>query len=235
MFAAFLVGASFIGAEYSTGSLANWLTFVPQRLKVYGSKVIAVVLALGRCVGAVAVLRHARSVALRTQVARQAAARPGSATSPRAGGRAVVLVAARRVWRASSSRCSPGTRSPRSASRWATALRPHGARHLHLGRRRPPGLAAAVAARAQPRRRSSSTARPTPQYRRVVAGRAATTEVEKHISFGPQRPLLARRSLVVAVVVGARSSSGVATSPERGHAVVPLATDPVSAAGIVTG
>ena len=42
---AFLVGASFIGAEYSTGSLANWLTFVPQRLKVYGSKLVAVVLA----------------------------------------------------------------------------------------------------------------------------------------------------------------------------------------------
>ena len=29
MLARFLVGASFIGAEYSTGSLANWLTFVP--------------------------------------------------------------------------------------------------------------------------------------------------------------------------------------------------------------
>lgn len=45
LLAAFLVGASFIGAEYSTGSLANWLTFVPQRLKVYGSKLVAVVLA----------------------------------------------------------------------------------------------------------------------------------------------------------------------------------------------
>lgn len=45
LLAAFLVGASFIGAEYTTGSLANWLTFVPERLKVYGSKVVAVVLA----------------------------------------------------------------------------------------------------------------------------------------------------------------------------------------------
>jgi ABC-2 type transport system permease protein len=45
LLASFLVGASFIGAEYSTGSLANWLTFVPQRLKVYGSKLVAVVLA----------------------------------------------------------------------------------------------------------------------------------------------------------------------------------------------
>jgi ABC-2 type transport system permease protein len=45
LLAAFLVGASFIGAEYSTGSLANWLTFVPQRLRVYGSKLVAVALA----------------------------------------------------------------------------------------------------------------------------------------------------------------------------------------------
>lgn len=45
LLAAFLVGASFIGAEYSTGSLANWLTFVPRRLSVYGSKLLAVVLA----------------------------------------------------------------------------------------------------------------------------------------------------------------------------------------------
>ena len=45
LLAAFLVGASFIGAEYSTGSLANWLTFVPRRLTVYASKVVAVVLA----------------------------------------------------------------------------------------------------------------------------------------------------------------------------------------------
>jgi len=45
LLAAFLVGASFIGAEYSTGSLANWLTFVPRRLLVYASKVGAVLLA----------------------------------------------------------------------------------------------------------------------------------------------------------------------------------------------
>ena len=44
LLASFLVGASFIGAEYSTGSLANWLTFVPRRLAVYASKLVAVVL-----------------------------------------------------------------------------------------------------------------------------------------------------------------------------------------------
>ena len=45
LLAAFVVGASFIGAEYATGSLANWLTFVPRRLWVYSSKLLAVVLA----------------------------------------------------------------------------------------------------------------------------------------------------------------------------------------------
>ncbi|MGI3781050.1 MAG: ABC transporter permease subunit, partial [Janthinobacterium lividum] len=55
MFASFLVAASFIGAEYSTGSLANWLTFVPQRLKVFASKGIAVLLG-SALLGAVAVL-----------------------------------------------------------------------------------------------------------------------------------------------------------------------------------
>jgi ABC-2 type transport system permease protein len=42
MLGAFLVGASFIGAEYSSGSLANWLTFVPRRLLVHASKAVAV-------------------------------------------------------------------------------------------------------------------------------------------------------------------------------------------------
>lgn len=67
LLASFLVGASFVGAEYSTGSLANWLTFVPQRLKVYGSKLLAVALAsaLG---GAVASFLMLGLVALLTRV-----------------------------------------------------------------------------------------------------------------------------------------------------------------------
>jgi ABC-2 type transport system permease protein len=40
-FAAFLVGASFLGAEYSSGAIGNWLTFEPRRLRVYGSKLAA--------------------------------------------------------------------------------------------------------------------------------------------------------------------------------------------------
>jgi ABC-2 type transport system permease protein len=46
--AGFLLAASFIGAEYSSGSLGNWLTFVPRRDKVYAAKVAA--LAMGAVV-----------------------------------------------------------------------------------------------------------------------------------------------------------------------------------------
>lgn len=67
LLATFLVGASFIGAEFSTGSLANWLTFVPQRLLVYGSKLLAVVLA-SALAGAVASFSMLGLVALLTRV-----------------------------------------------------------------------------------------------------------------------------------------------------------------------
>jgi ABC-2 type transport system permease protein len=39
-FAAFLIGASFVGAEFSSGAIGNWLTFEPRRLRVYGSKLL---------------------------------------------------------------------------------------------------------------------------------------------------------------------------------------------------
>lgn len=40
-FLAFLLGASFIAAEFSTGSLGNWLTFQPRRVRVGLSKLAA--------------------------------------------------------------------------------------------------------------------------------------------------------------------------------------------------
>lgn len=40
-FVAFLLGAGFLAAEFSTGSMGNWLTFEPRRLRVYGSKLLA--------------------------------------------------------------------------------------------------------------------------------------------------------------------------------------------------
>jgi ABC-2 type transport system permease protein len=36
--AAFLIGAGFVGAEFSSGSIGNWLTFEPRRVRVYASK-----------------------------------------------------------------------------------------------------------------------------------------------------------------------------------------------------
>lgn len=41
--AAFLVAGSFIGAEYTTGSIANWLTFLPRRGRVFAAKLATVV------------------------------------------------------------------------------------------------------------------------------------------------------------------------------------------------
>ncbi|MFK4084369.1 ABC transporter permease [Kribbella sp. NPDC020789] len=41
LFAAFLIGASFVAAEFSSGAIGNWLTFEPRRLRVYGSKITA--------------------------------------------------------------------------------------------------------------------------------------------------------------------------------------------------
>lgn len=40
-FIAFLLGAGFVAAEFSTGAIATWLTFEPRRLRVYASKLIA--------------------------------------------------------------------------------------------------------------------------------------------------------------------------------------------------
>ena len=52
--AALMVAGSFIGAEYSTGSIANWLSFIPRRGQVFASKLITVVTlsALASAVGA---------------------------------------------------------------------------------------------------------------------------------------------------------------------------------------
>lgn len=40
-FIAFVLGAGFVSAEFSTGAIATWLTFEPRRLRVYASKLIA--------------------------------------------------------------------------------------------------------------------------------------------------------------------------------------------------
>jgi len=45
-FVSFVVGASFLGAEFSSGSMANWLTFEPRRMRVFASKLAAAGLGL---------------------------------------------------------------------------------------------------------------------------------------------------------------------------------------------
>lgn len=45
-FVAFLIGAGFVAAEFSSGSMANWLTFEPRRMRVYVSKLGAAGLGL---------------------------------------------------------------------------------------------------------------------------------------------------------------------------------------------
>ncbi|MBA8794418.1 ABC-2 type transport system permease protein [Friedmanniella endophytica] len=42
---AFLIGASSIGAEYASGAIGNWLTYVPRRGRVFAAKALAVALA----------------------------------------------------------------------------------------------------------------------------------------------------------------------------------------------
>lgn len=88
LLATFVVGASFMGAEYSTGSLANWLTFVPRRLHVYGSKVVAVVLA-SAAAGAVVNFLMLGLVALLTRL--HGGGLAGLGASAATAGRAVPL------------------------------------------------------------------------------------------------------------------------------------------------
>lgn len=45
-FVGFVIGASFVAAEFSSGSMANWLTFEPRRTRVYVSKLAAAGLGL---------------------------------------------------------------------------------------------------------------------------------------------------------------------------------------------
>src|SRR5665811_613534 len=45
-FVGFVVGASLVAAEFSSGSMANWLTFEPRRMRVYASKLAAAGLGL---------------------------------------------------------------------------------------------------------------------------------------------------------------------------------------------
>jgi ABC-2 type transport system permease protein len=82
------VAASFIGAEYSSGALANWLSFVPERGKVFTSKLLAVVIAAAVVNAAASAL----TIALAALVTRAAHAQvAGVGKIVQTGGRGVVI------------------------------------------------------------------------------------------------------------------------------------------------
>lgn len=68
-FLAFMLGASFIAAEFGTGSMGNWLTFQPRRLRVGAAKLLAA-LGGGLGIGALGVGLAALGATLVTTVNR---------------------------------------------------------------------------------------------------------------------------------------------------------------------
>lgn len=110
---AYLVGSAFSGGEFSTGSIGNWLTFVPRRGAVFASKLIALVLGcavFAAIMTAVAIAVPALLVQLHQQAPTEHLA-PVVATGGRGVGITVALAGS-----ASVSACCSGTRSPRSVS-----------------------------------------------------------------------------------------------------------------------
>jgi ABC-2 type transport system permease protein len=65
--AVFMIAGSYIGAEYSSGSIANWLSFIPRRRLVFASKLVTMVgfalvvgiVVLGLTIGSAAVFASA--------------------------------------------------------------------------------------------------------------------------------------------------------------------------------
>ncbi len=78
-FLAFILGASFVAAEFATGSMGTWLTFQPRRLRVASAKLCAAAMG-GLAVGAVAVVLGLLSAAM---ISDRQPARMPSCRSPR--------------------------------------------------------------------------------------------------------------------------------------------------------
>lgn len=90
-FAAFLIGAGFVGAEFTTGSIGNWLTFEPRRLRVYTSKLVAAGSGLAPVAAALVTLLVAGAWLIVGHFGSTAGTRWGDLTAQ--GGRAVALAA----------------------------------------------------------------------------------------------------------------------------------------------
>ena len=79
-FLAFILGASFVAAEFATGSMGTWLTFQPRRLRVASAKLCAAAIG-GLAVGAVAVVLGLLSAAMISTVNRPGAELPLAETT----------------------------------------------------------------------------------------------------------------------------------------------------------
>ena len=217
-FLALILMGSFVAAEFTTGSMGNWLTFKPRRVQVAASKLVAA--ALG------ATLLAAGAVALLALGARMVATlnRPGSdlqlpdpppldESLGQLVLRAVVLVLAARCARAQPSASSSGTPPQSSASVLGYVVRRRGVRRARAslqGRLTPFAVV--------PNALTPSSSRGTPTRRRRAPPTGATY-AEQTVSYTHGWVYL----LVLAV---SRSSSawppsGGATSPDRPDAAGP--------------
>ena len=89
MLAAYLVAASFVAAEWTSGALATWLTFVPDRLRVFGTKLAAVLVASG----AIGVLTLGLAFAVLVAIVRgYGGSLEGAADLLATGGRSLLMV-----------------------------------------------------------------------------------------------------------------------------------------------
>lgn len=80
-FLAFMLGASFIAAEFAAGSMGNWLTFQPRRLRVGASKLISASIG-GLGIGALGVGLASLGATLVTTINRPGADLPLPQTAP---------------------------------------------------------------------------------------------------------------------------------------------------------
>jgi len=87
-----VIGASMIGAEYSSGAIANWLSFIPDRTRVYASKITVVALAAA-VVGAVAAALTLATTAVLVKINSGAVDHVGDLAATGARGLIVVVVA----------------------------------------------------------------------------------------------------------------------------------------------
>jgi|GEM_PF-2016462 ABC-2 type transport system permease protein len=88
-----IVGASSIGAEYGSGAIANWLSFVPDRNRVYASK-LGVLIMFSAVVGAIAAALTLATTTLLVTVNDGRVVRLGDAAASGARGLIVVVVCA---------------------------------------------------------------------------------------------------------------------------------------------